>query len=190
MAELPTNSDTKPMNSTLEKPIDLDLLRKFCTPDRPEYSEPFNLYSYGGGDVVAINGQVVICVPKRKHPDLKEQRSGIAAQVWWAMGAVANNEEGVGPAKKAAVARIPKTVRESLNILPGLEFKNVAKVRIWVYGRTHRQRWEKIDQNGVVFFRWDGGVGCCVAEKVSPSNDKVELPPNGGSESKKGVVGG
>lgn len=90
------------------------------------------------------------------------------------MGAVADDGEAVGPAKKAAIARIPQAVRESLNILPGLEFKNVPKVRIWVYGRARRQRWERIDQNGVVFFRWDGGVGCCVAKTTSPSNAHVD----------------
>lgn len=147
--------------------IDLDLMRKFCAADRPEYAEPFNLYAFDGGSVVATNGQVVLCVPKAQHPDLKEQRPGIPASVWWAMDAVLKNEPEVGPAKKAAVDRIPDYVRKQLEIVPGVEFMNVPKVRIWSHGRTVRKRWEKINQNGVVYFRYQGGVGCCVAEKLN-----------------------
>ncbi len=148
--------------------INLDLMRKFCAADRPEYAEPFNTYSaFDCGDVIATNGQVVLCVPKARHPDLKEGRHGIPAKVLWALDAVAKKEPEVGPAKKSAIARIPEYVTKQLEIIPGIEFVNVPKVRICVSGRTTRWRWDKVDQNGVVYFRYDGGVGCCVAEKLN-----------------------
>lgn len=157
----------------------LDLLRKFCTSERTGLSAPFNSYTYRGEhhinhDVCATNGQVLLCVREVKHPDLKEETVGFPAEWWWAMDAIASREPEVKPAAKAAVERIPSYVHEQLKAVPSVEFLSVPKVRVTVSGRTTRERWAKIDQNGVVFFRWDGGEGLCVAAKTTKAGKDSE----------------
>lgn len=159
--------------------INLDLLGKFCSDHRPEVSAPFNSYNYRGRaavnfDVCATNGQVFLCIPNAKHNDLKEQQSGIPAQWWWALQTIEGREDHVKPATKAAIARIPEYVQAQLELIPAVELLSVPKVRVTVCGRTTRQRWEKIDQNGVVFFRWADGVGLCVAEKLNTERSNRE----------------
>lgn len=156
--------------------INLELLQRFCSESRPETSAPFNSYNYRGRDMVnydvcATNGQVFLCVPNTKHDEIKEQRAGIPTPWWWALQTIESREPHVKPATKAAVSRIPDYVRSQLKVLPSVDFLSIPKVRITVCGKTTRKRWENIDQNGVVFFRWADGVGLCVAEKLSPKGE-------------------
>lgn len=149
--------------------IDLKLLQQFCSEDRPKLSKPFHSYNYRGPgmanyDLCATDGRILICVPQAFVEGLEEISLALPTPCWWAMAAVANQEPLITEASVERVSRIPEDVMNRLMVLPGLVFMNVPKVQITVSGRTTRRKWHAIDQNGVVYFRWAGGVGMAAGE--------------------------
>lgn len=144
--------------------IDLDLLGQFCSTDRPKLAMPFLSYNYRGPDAVnydvcATDGRILLCVHEAWVKGLEEITLELPTPCWWAMAAIANEEPFVSKATDDKVSRIPEDVMNRLRVLPGLAFMSVLKVQITVSGRTTRKRWQTIYQNGVVYFRWNGGVG-------------------------------
>jgi len=81
--------------------------------------------------------------------------------------------------KDKTLIRVSEAIHLQLKALPMLEFKEVPKVQIWSHGRGKpKQKWHKVNDENVVFFRFAFGVGCCVA---SPKTPKKELG-GGGAE--------
>lgn len=149
--------------------VAIEVLRKFCEPGHPAYSEPFNMWNYRGGsrvnyDVCATNNKVLLCIHGCRLPDAKEERCGAPPSWWWAMEAIAENDAEVRKASDKTIRRVPEATREQLQQLPGLEFKEVPRVNVWSHGRGKpKQKLEKVDDAAVVFFSFTGGAGCCAA---------------------------
>lgn len=153
---------------------DVELMRKFCQPGHPQFGDVWNSYNYRGNgvnyDLCATNLRVLLCVRKFYLEGVKEERCGIATQWWWAMSEIATGGEFVKPATAKTIARVSKDLLHQLKELPELQFLTVPRVKVWSHGRGKpKQKIERIDDDGVVFFRYRDGVGCVVA--ASKSND-------------------
>lgn len=156
-------------------PVDLALWRQFCC---SRYPDVYKHWNYRGNidrlnwDVCACSGQIFLIKHRAKF-GANQQGPGFDTSVYWALDAIAAEEVGswiavdqeVHPAKAAVLSRIPATVRSKLDLLPGLRFVDVQRVRIWTYSsrRRPKQSWVKVDARGLALFAFNGGVGTCIA---------------------------
>jgi len=175
---------------TTERPtIGLDILRQFTKPDHETFRHVLAQEHYRGDltqtgddrlrlamgdaayqhyhwDTVACNLRVLLVLPRFKHPEAVENRRpiGLPAPWFWCLDQVERHHD-LENASKAFIERVSLEVRESLQVLPGLEWVKIGRVGFFEHGRGKPKRRFQAPPDDVVFFQFRGGVGCAAAVK-------------------------
>lgn len=163
------------MSATAQTSVDLELLRSFCGEKWPWMKTLFNVWNFRGGsavnhDLCATNGQIFLCVHQQHDPESQDYSPHLPVTWWWAMSAIDYGDDEVFPARQCTIDRVPESIREQLNRLPGVEFKEVPRVKIWVHGNGKpKQQFRDVEAGAIVFFKFTGGTGFCAAKEAQGS---------------------
>lgn len=178
---------------TIPHPVDIEILKRFTTTERPEFSSVLAVEHYRGDltqsgddrmrramgeekyahfhwDTIACTGGIIVIVPRYKHPEAVEKRrlGLLPAEYHWCFSQI-DQDEDCGPAGARVLSRIVSDSKAKLEKeLPGLEFIKLVKVNYWHHaGRGPAKRKSQRPPNDVAFFKFTGGVGCVALSNKS-----------------------
>ncbi len=173
---------------TVVCPVDDSILQQFLKPDHEVMKSFLTLWNLRGNltqtesdhtrrligdekyehynwDTVACNGRVLVLIPRYKHPHGEKPKFGTftpPAEWFWCFEQIEVGED-IAPASPADIARVPEELREKAAILPGLEWITVQQVNSIEYGNGKPKHKHRPPPDGIMFFRFNGGVGLTVA---------------------------
>lgn len=124
-------------------------------------------YEHYNWDTAVSNGRVLLVLPRFKHPAGVRAPFGFhfPAEWFWCFEQIEMGED-VEPASVDAVGRVPEELRESVAVLPGVEWMTVRRVNFFNHdGRGAPKRKHQAPPEGIQFFKFHGGVGLSVARR-------------------------
>lgn len=168
--------------------VDDSILMQFVSTENPHFKTPIAIWNYRGDltqsgsdqmkqalgdkafehynwDTAVTTGRIFIILRRFKHAQAIKPPLGIhfPAPWYWCFSQIEDNEE-IELAKDSLINRVPVNLRESLKVLPGLEWIKVRRVSVTIHGRGKpKQKFQKPPE-GVLFFRFQGGLGLAIAE--------------------------
>lgn len=121
-------------------------------------------YEHYNWDTAVSNGRVLILIPRFKHPEGVKPRFGFhfPAEWFWCFSQIDDGEDVV-PASAEHIARVPEELRESLKVLPELEWMTVTRVNYFSHGNGKPKAKHQPAPDGIAFFRFKGGLGLSVS---------------------------
>jgi hypothetical protein len=186
-----TNPNTSTLIAIGECPLPDSTLQQYLAAEHPVLKNILNIYNYRGTgtetdarhtraligedkyehyhwDTVVTNGRILLLIPRYKHPQGTKAPFGfhLPAEWFWCFHQI---EEGQDCSPTTApVPRVPDNdILTAAESLPGLEWINIQRVNFTTHERGKSKPGHRPPPEGVQFFRFNGGMGLCIATNNS-----------------------
>lgn len=166
-----------------------DILREFTKPGHPLFSKFRAVGNYRGNgtetearslkkamggsayehfnyDTLITNGQVIIRLPRFRHPLAEDSVSlfSIPAEWYWAWNQVEDDEDvRTASPMEIETAKVPAAAHDLIRLLPNWQWMHIQQINFFEHGAGRPKARHRPAPKGVLFFKFDGGQGAAVA---------------------------
>lgn len=125
-------------------------------------------YEHYNWDTAVTNGSIMLLIPRFKYAEAKRPPFGFhfPAEWFWCFSQIELKEDAV-EALPEQIATVPTDVREQVETLPEVQWIKILRVNFFDHVGGKVTRKHRPPPEGMMFFRFKGGLGVAVAPNNS-----------------------